>query len=333
MYLAKHLYSHQYFAIKAISKKDTQLQPVGLAQVMAEREVLSKCSSLFIVKLHSTFQDNNNFYFCLEYMGGGNLRKLFKKYKTFEGYEAVYIAAQVLLGLKYLHEEAMTMHRDLKPENVLLNEVGDLKLSDFGLAKIGLTEAFSICGTRQYFAPEQLRETGYDKKVDFWAYGCLLYELLVGKPPFADKNQARLFERIKSVSFCVNQADFDSEKIPTGHAKDLINRLLEQEPRKRIGAHGFAELMNHPFFQEVAWEDLEHGRIVSPLRGKVSASSPESMGFFELKPDEPMSLDDMAGSHLGVEVSYTAVFNPQYLDRSEEILNSSQHSHKSRITN
>ena len=333
MYLAKHLYSHQYFAIKAISKKDTQLQPVGLAQVMAEREVLSKCSSLFIVKLHSTFQDNNNFYFCLEYMGGGNLRKLLKKYKTFEGYEAVYIAAQVLLGLKYLHEEAMTMHRDLKPENVLLNEVGDLKLSDFGLAKIGLTEAFSICGTRQYFAPEQLKETGYDKKVDFWAYGCLLYELLVGKPPFADKNQARLFERIKSVSFCVNQADFDSEKIPTGHAKDLINRLLEQEPRKRIGAHGFAELMNHPFFQEVAWEDLEHGRIVSPLRGKVSASSPESMGFFELKPDEPMSLDDMAGSHLGVEVSYTAVFNPQYLDRSEEILNSSQHSHKSRITN
>jgi serine/threonine protein kinase len=198
--LAKHIHSHQYFAIKAISKNDTQLQPIGLAQVMAEREVLAKCSSLFIVKLHSTFQDEKNFYFCLEYMGGGNLRKVLKKYITLELQEARYVAAQTLLGLKYLHEEAMTMHRDLKPENILLTEIGDVKLSDFGLAKIGLAEAFSICGTRQYFAPEQLKQKGYDKKVDFWAFGCLLYELLVGKPPFADKNQARLFERIKCVS-------------------------------------------------------------------------------------------------------------------------------------
>lgn len=199
MYLAKHVHSLQYFAIKAISKNDTQLQPVGLAQVMAEREVLARCSSGFIVKLHSTFQDEKNFYFCLEYMGGGNLRKILKKHYTLEGYEARYVAGQILIGLKYLHEEAMTMHRDLKPENVLLSESGDVKLSDFGLAKIGLTEAFSICGTRQYFAPEQLSEKGYDKKVDLWAFGCLLHELLVGRPPFADKNQARLFERIKAV--------------------------------------------------------------------------------------------------------------------------------------
>lgn len=109
----------------------------------------------------------------------------------------------------------------------------------------------------------------------------------------------------------------------------MIKRLLENEPRKRIGANGFKEIMKHSFFSDLNWEDLENGRLLSPLRGKIVANSPESMGFFELKADEPMSLDDMAGSQIGVELSYTAVFNPQYLEKSENMVSHSLSSRKS----
>jgi hypothetical protein len=123
----------------------------------------------------------------------------------------------------------------------------------------------------------------------------------------------------------VKQADFNIHAITDSDARDLVKRLLDEEPRKRIGANGFKELLDHPFFSEIAWEDLENGRLVSPLKGKISAGCPETMGFFELKADEPMSLDDIAGSQIGVEVSYTAVFNPQYLDKSQELFSESEH--------
>lgn len=103
--------------------------------MLTERQILALCQSPFVVKLYSAFQDETHFYFCLEYVESGNLSFYIRKLRRFTIEQAKFVAAQILLGLEYLHETMNIIHRDLKPENVLIDGCGYVKLSDFGLSK------------------------------------------------------------------------------------------------------------------------------------------------------------------------------------------------------
>lgn len=135
VFLAKHKETDQFFAVKAIFKSQLQVRHTALDQVLTEREILSTCKSPHVVKLYSAFQDETHFYFCLEFVQAGNLGFYLKLLRKFTLEQARFVAAQIVLGLEYLHNSIHIIHRDLKPENVLVDENGYVKLSDFGLSK------------------------------------------------------------------------------------------------------------------------------------------------------------------------------------------------------
>ena len=106
------------------------------------------------------------------------------------------MAAQIVLAIGYLHKEMNVIYRDLKPENIILDKNGYIKLTDFGLSKQA-NESNTFCGTPEYLSPEMLDGTTHDKTCDWWALGIIIYELLVGIPPFYDRNQTAMFTKIQ----------------------------------------------------------------------------------------------------------------------------------------
>lgn len=155
----------------------------------------------------------------------------------------------------------------LKPENVLIDAKGFLRITDFGLSKSnvkGLKDAFSVCGTPEYLAPEVLLKKGHGKPVDWWSFGCFLYEMLSGLPPFYTQTREELFEKIK----------FDPPKLPSKlstSAKDLINALLNKDPEQRLGSGplGAKEIKSHPWFSGVDWAAYLKMEVKPPFVPKI----------------------------------------------------------------
>lgn len=160
--------------------------------------------------------------------------------------------AQVAIALGHLHENSF-VYRDLKPENVLFNRDGYLLLADFGLAtKVVENQlASSFCGTAEYLSPEMLNEEGHDQTVDWWTLGILLYEMLVGIPPFFHKNKHRMYFLIRNAN--VSYPVPEKHKIYVSpEAQDLINKLLNKNRKKRLGAtDDVKEILAHPFFKDL----------------------------------------------------------------------------------
>ena len=251
--------SNQVFAIKTISK--FQFKEDQWDQFLTELKILSVVSSTpckFLTHLYCSFQSVYNFYFCLEYVPGGSLRKYLDLKNNFDLSTTTFVAAEILLGLLYLHEKLDVVHRDLKPENVLIDENGHCKLTDFGLSKLGTIKAYSFCGTFNYLAPELTKMQPYNKMVDFWMLGCIIFEMLVGKTPFEHKNK-------KTTVDMINTGCYKNNLILDPDAKDIISKLLELDPNKRLGFSSTKELVRHPFFKDINFKKLMKKEMPSPL--------------------------------------------------------------------
>jgi len=187
------------------------------------------------------------------------------KRKFFTEDQGRFYAAQVVLALEHIHAKDV-IYRDLKPENVLIDEVGYIRITDFGLSKKGVTglkDAQSICGTPEYLAPEVILKQGHGKPVDWWTFGCFLYEILTGVPPYYTTSKDDLFEKIK-----FEQPRFPSSFSPS--VKDLLNRLFEKDPTKRLGVNGAKDVKSHPWFTGLKWEALLKKEIRPPFIPKLS---------------------------------------------------------------
>lgn len=275
--LVYHTPTRQYYAMKRLRKSEI----VRLRQVEhtnAERRLLSQVQHPFIVRMVCTFQDPLNLYIVMEYVCGGELFSLLRRVRTLPPFVAVYYAAQIVLAMEYLHGQDI-VYRDLKPENLLIDRTGNVKMTDFGFAKVVPEATWTLCGTPDYLAPEVVLSQGYGKAVDWYAIGILIYEMLLGSPPFYHENHRILYENI-----CNKRAYF-----PPGFdwvAQDLIERLLEKDPHKRLGAlaNGAADVKAHPWFREVNWHLLETGQLRPPYKPKVADDGDTSN--FDQYPDE-----------------------------------------------
>lgn len=159
------------------------------------------------------------------------------------------------------------VHRDLKPENVLMTLDGYVKLADFGLAKFlqPNQSTKSFCGTAEYLAPEVLDMKGHGFAVDWWTLGILIYEMITGRPPFMNANHHRLGVLIRQGVIIF--PDPVRHGIPMSEElKDLITKLLDKDPKTRIGSKNDAdEIVNHPWFKGFDWDGLMARRIPAPF--------------------------------------------------------------------
>ena len=168
--------------------------------------------------------------------------------------------------MEYLHNNDC-IYRDLKPENILLGKDGHVKLTDFGLSKYFYTEkekdhkAYTICGTADYLAPEVMKGKGYDKTVDWWSLGVLLFESLSGYSPFrVDRGQTYDYKDH------MDKLNLDSYYYWSTEVRNLITELLQLDPKRRLGSgkDGSKIIKNHDFFKDFNWEDLLDKKIVPP---------------------------------------------------------------------
>jgi serine/threonine protein kinase len=225
VFLVQRKFDGQYFAMKVLKKKEVSARNEE-NNIFSERKILENSKSLFVVQLKYAFQNSRKLYMVMEFMPGGELFYHLSKQKRFNENIARFYISEVIIGLEYLHSQGI-IYRDLKPENILLGLDGHIKLTDFGLSKIVSETNFktrTLCGTPEYQAPEILMDYEYDKSVDFWSIGCLMFELISGAPPFQDRNRENL--KIKILSDSVFYSGIFSES-----ARNLIDKLLIKNVR------------------------------------------------------------------------------------------------------
>ncbi|EFO27896.1 PLK/PLK1 protein kinase [Loa loa] len=194
-----------------------------------------------IVRMDGFFEDPDNVYILLELCPRRSLMELHKRRKYITEPESRYFTKQIVEACEYLHENKI-IHRDLKLGNLFLNEEMEIKVGDFGLATVVEVDGQrkkTLCGTPNYIAPEMLDKKGHSYEVDIWAIGCILYTLLVGKPPFETSSLKDTYNRIKNNNYSIPGRISDE-------AEQLIRRLLQTDPDKRPTIH---EVSNYAFFK------------------------------------------------------------------------------------
>ena len=173
-----------------ILSKDIMIKQNIIKYTYAEKNILCKIDFPFIAKLYCSFQTKSWLFMILEYCPGGDLGQILQREgKISEDAARIYLA-EILLAIEELHKHEI-IYRDLKPDNIVLDEEGHAKLTDFGLSKQGMKDneyTMSFCGSIAYLAPEMLRRSGHGKPIDWYLLGVLLYELIVGIPPYFNKD-------------------------------------------------------------------------------------------------------------------------------------------------
>ncbi|EJD75151.1 AGC/PKA protein kinase, partial [Loa loa] len=258
-----------YYALKKMSIRKVILTR-QIDHVFSEKKILASLRHPFIVKMYSSKCDGQNLYILFEYISGGELFSYLRNVQKFPVVTARFYACEVILALEYLHSKNI-VYRDLKPENLMLTEIGHLKLTDFGFAKIVNDMTNTLCGTPEYLAPEVIDGNGYNKAVDWWSLGILIYEMLAGRPPFEGDTLMDIYAEIMTnrIYFPENINFF---------TKDLIKKLLQLNPIRRFGnlVNGVDDIKNHKWFNDIIWDDIINMKITPPIIPKLKSTGDTS---------------------------------------------------------
>ncbi|XP_030954844.1 CBL-interacting serine/threonine-protein kinase 6-like [Quercus lobata] len=245
VYHARNLQSGKSVAMKVVSKEKV-IQVGMMEQIKREISVMKMVQHPNIVELHEVMASKSKIYFAMELVRGGELFSKIAKGRLKEDVARVYFQ-QLISAIDFCHSHGV-YHRDLKPENLLLDEEGNLKVTDFGLSAFtehlkqdGLLH--TTCGTPAYVAPEVIGKKGYDgAKADLWSCGVILYVLLAGFLPFQEDNIVAMYRKIY-------RGDFKCPPWFSSEARRLITKLLDPNPMTRIT---IAKIMDSSWFKKSA---------------------------------------------------------------------------------
>ncbi|CAJ0582111.1 unnamed protein product, partial [Mesorhabditis spiculigera] len=259
VFVVRHKVDNKIYAMKVLSKEQIRRKN-EVKHVMAERNVLKEnIHHPFLVALRYSFQNKDKLYFVLDYLNGGELFSHLQREKHFSESRSRFYAANIASALG-----------DLKPENLLLDKFGYVVLTDFGLCKEGIKSkdtTATFCGTPEYLAPEIIQKKPYDRTVDWWCLGAVLFEMLYGLPPFYSKNHSEMYERIVSQPLRMKTSISPA-------SSDIITKLLQKDRKHRLGAvNDFKEIRDHPFFLPIEWDKLLAREVRAPFVPRVKSDS------------------------------------------------------------
>lgn len=270
VYHARNILTSQSVAIKVIDKD--KIFKVGLMeQIKREISVMKLVRHPNIVQLYEVMATKSKIYFVLEYVKGGELFNKIVKGKLREDAGRKYFQ-QLVSAVDFCHSRGV-YHRDLKPENLLVDENGNLKISDFGLSALAESRRqdgllHTTCGTPAYVAPEVISRKGYDgAKVDTWSCGVILFVLMAGYLPFQDSNLMEMYRKI-------GKADFKCPPWFPSDVRKLVSRILDPNPRSRMPITKIVECF---WFKKGLDSKLIRKNI--EMKGKVSALTDVNVVF------------------------------------------------------
>lgn len=288
------------YAMKILRKQD-MVEKEQVAHVRAERDILAESDNSWVVKMYYSFQDTTCLYLVMEFLPGGDLMTLLIRKDTFTEAQTQFYMAESILAINFIHQLGF-IHRDIKPDNLLLDARGHIKLSDFGLCTglkkahrtdfyRGITPAnvtdlcdhvgtkqkamtwkknrrqlaYSTVGTPDYIAPEVFVQNGYEKSCDWWSLGVIMYEMLIGYPPFCSETPQETYRKIMNWR---ETLVFPVEMPITNTAKNLIDRMCIDADH-RVGRHSnIDDICTHAFFRGVDWEHIRDRPAAIPVEVK-----------------------------------------------------------------
>lgn len=294
VYLAKDIHTQKEWAVKVCEKRQI-IRERKQEYVKREREALNRMSGVpGFLKLFCTFQDPTKLFFVVTYARNGTLLGLMEKIKRLDLKSVKFYAAQIVLAIQEMHAKNI-IHRDLKPENILLDDEFHVMIADFGSSRISDVQvpqvddgsdsdekterprSGSFVGTAQYVSPEILRGRGSSEASDLWSFGCILYQMIAGFPPFQGPNDYMIFQKINNLELTFPE-NFNKD------GEDLVRKLLVQNPRERLGMKDqsrYESIRKHKFFEDV---DFSIIRTTSAPVSLESSSEHEGSFLGDVKP-------------------------------------------------
>ncbi|KAM4043833.1 microtubule-associated serine/threonine-protein kinase 4-like [Anomaloglossus baeobatrachus] len=268
VHLVRHKDTKQICAMKKMDKQNLN-DRWSLEQAFLERDISAIADCPFLVSMFCSFPTKRHLCMVMEYAPGGDCASLLRNKGTFPNALAQLYIAETVVAVEYLHSHGV-VHRDLKPQNLVITATGHIKVTDYGLSKLGVMRPTSnvykartkhivkefrdkeTVGTVTYMAPEVILLKGYGRPVDWWSLGIILYTFFLGYEPFNGATKMDIMRRIvyADIPWTFN------EYCPPPKAKELIIALLRKKPAHRLGTGGANEIKMHPFLQDLDFDNL-----------------------------------------------------------------------------
>ncbi|KAF8507304.1 AGC/YANK protein kinase [Hysterangium stoloniferum] len=265
--VVQHKQSRDLYALKYINKSKC-VKMKAVANIIQERRLLEEIDHPFVVNLRYAFQDDENCFFVLDLMLGGDLRFHLERLGSLSEETVRFYMAEVSSAVAFLHDKKI-IHRDLKPDNILLDEQGHAHITDLNIAVHYSDRRLltGVAGSMAYMAPEVLSKKGYTYTIDWWSLGVCAYELIFGRRPFRGKTNSDLTHSISRDHLKFPE---EAENRCSREGMAALRGFLERDPARRLGCkpsgEGLEDIRRHPWFRTIDWDRLESKGLESPFK-------------------------------------------------------------------